>query len=232
MSGDIAARLESVRASIRDAGERAGREDSVTLVAVSKTVPAHAVLDAYQAGQRTFGENRVQEAVKKQSEIADRAPHADWHLIGHLQTNKVKTAVEAFSLLESVDSLRLAEHVDRHASRLGTKVPVLYEVNIAEETSKGGFTTVDLEESLPALLALGNIDPRGLMTVAPLAEHAPDVRPVFRRLRLLRDRIRDRFELNSFVELSMGMSNDYVEAIAEGATIVRIGRAIFGDRPG
>lgn len=231
MTAGVAARLAAAKNSIRDALDQAGRDDEVTLVAVSKTVPADPLVEAYDAGQRDFGENRVQEALDKQKTLAGRVTEVRWHLIGHLQRNKAKAAVGAFSLIESVDSTRLAREIDARAEALQISVPVLFEINIAGEASKGGFSRDEFLAELPALLSLPRLSACGLMTVAPLASDPSDVRPVFARLRELRDEIRERYALVEFVHLSMGMSNDYREAISEGATIVRLGRAIFGERP-
>ncbi len=229
---DIARRLKGVRAAIAAVAVDAGRPaDSVTLVAVSKTMPAESIQEAYDAGQRVFGENRVQEGAAKIAVLSARMPDARWHLIGHLQTNKVKPALEAFGVIESVDSVRLAEHIDRQAEMRRPSVPVLLEVNIGGEAAKSGFEPDGLRTVFPHLLALSHLQLRGLMTVAPLSGDPEEVRPVFRALRELRDDLRDHFPLTDFDDLSMGMSNDYRIAIQEGATMVRIGRAIFGERP-
>lgn len=229
---DAQARVHAVRAAIAEAAERAGRDPGeVTLVAVTKTIAAERVREAYDAGLRVFGENRVQEGGAKIATLAPEMPGVDWHLIGHLQTNKIKPAVEAFTVIESVDSLRLAERIDRQMATVGPTMPILLEVNIAGEEAKSGFSADDLREAFPQLLTLRHLELRGLMTVAPLAGDLEAVRPVFRALRDLRDELRDRYPLTGFADLSMGMSNDYQVAIQEGATMVRIGRALFGERP-
>jgi PLP dependent protein len=228
---DIAERLAAAKASIDDARLFAGRSDDVTLVAISKTMPASAVLAAFRAGQRVFGENRVQEAVRKQDELAEVMSDAAWHMVGHLQTNKARQIAGRFSLVHSVDSLKLASVLNRHAGSAGAKLPVLFEINVAGEASKSGFSQEEFWHSIGDLLSLEHLDARGLMTVAPAVDDSAEVRPVFRRLREMRDRVRDEMGRPSFQELSMGMTNDFREAIAEGATIVRLGRAIFGDRP-
>jgi pyridoxal phosphate enzyme (YggS family) len=227
---DVAARLRQVQSLVTAAAERAGRTDSVTVVAVTKTVPPERVQAVYDAGHHVFGENRVQEAVSKIESLRVSMPDARWHLIGHLQSNKVKQATEVFSLIESVDSLRLASALDERARRVGRVLPVLLEVNVAGEQSKSGFRESDLWLALPELLALSNLDVCGLMTVAPLVQGPEEVRWVFRRLRELRDRAQDRGPANNVQQLSMGMSGDFEVAVEEGATIVRIGRAIFGER--
>jgi PLP dependent protein len=227
---DLAERLAAARLSIQEALDEAGRKDAVTLVAVSKSFPAESVRDAYDAGQRDFGENKVQEAAGKRQELQDSTPEIRWHLIGHLQTNKAKTAVAAFQIIQSLDSKKIAEAVNLRATQLNIKMPALFEVNVAGEASKSGFEPNQLRREVAEMLNLPHIEPRGLMTMAPLVDDPTEVRGVFARLRDLRDEIRERFELVGFSELSMGMSNDYQEAIGQGATMVRLGRAIFGER--
>jgi pyridoxal phosphate enzyme (YggS family) len=218
----IAGYLSSVHGRIEAACARAGRSPGdVTLVAVSKGFSLDAIVEAYGAGQRDFGENRVQEAVAKIEALWARGIAPRWHLIGHLQTNKAKTAAERFAIIQSVDSKRVAEALSRAAA---APLPVLLEVNVAEEASKYGFTPEEVAPALSAIAPLSHIDIRGLMTVAPLTDQPETVRPVFRRLRELRDAL-------GLQELSMGMTNDFEVAIEEGATIVRVGRAIFGERP-
>lgn len=210
--------LERIRASIAAAAERAGRDpESVRLVAVSKTFPVDAVRAALDAGHTLFGENTVQEGLAKIEALAGTP--ARFHLIGHLQTNKARHAA-AFAMVESVDSVRVGQAISR---RLRAPLPVLLEVNVARDASKHGFAPEEVAGALSELATLPKIDVRGLMTVAPLVADAEEVRPVFRALRQLRDEL-------GLAELSMGMTNDYPVAIEEGATAVRIGRAIFGDR--
>jgi pyridoxal phosphate enzyme (YggS family) len=217
----IAENLERVRARIAEAAERAGRSAAdVRLVGVSKTFPASAVVAAVRAGLSDVGENRVQEAAAKQPEVAAAGAQPLWHLIGHLQTNKAGQALELFSLIHSVDSLRLAEALSRRAMR---PLGILLEVNVAAEATKSGFSPDAVSAAAGRIATLPNLDLCGLMTVAPLVADAEEVRPIFRRLRGLRDALGLR-------ELSMGMSADYAVAIEEGATIVRVGRAIFGER--
>lgn len=228
---DIQARLATVSAAIAEAASTVGRRpEDVRLVAVTKTVAAERIREGYEAGLRVFGENRVQEGAAKVAALRTM-PGADWHLIGHLQSNKVKAAIETFTLIESVDSTRLAERIDHQAEMVRPAVPVLLEVNVAGEAAKHGFSADGLREAFPQLLRLPRLELRGLMTVAPLANDPEEVRPVFRAVRRLRDELRDRYPLTGFDELSMGMSNDYWVAIQEGATMVRIGRALFGERP-
>jgi pyridoxal phosphate enzyme (YggS family) len=216
----IAERLEAVRERVAVACERSGRPpDGVTIVAVTKGFPRSAVAEAVAAGLRHVGENRVQEAATKCQ--VDLSPRPTWHLVGHLQTNKVKTALELFDIIHSVDSLHLAEAISGRAQRL---VPVLLEVNVAGAATKFGFSPETVAHAVEEMARLPGLELRGLMTVAPLAAAPEEVRPVFRRLCQLRDAL-------GLKELSMGMTDDFEVAIEEGATLVRIGRAIFGERP-
>ena len=214
----IAERLAAVRAEIAQICERADRDPrEVRLIAVSKTHPPETIREALAAGQIEFGENRVQEGLAKLDELADS--EARIHLIGHLQRNKARFAGR-FASVQSIDSVRLAEAVAR---QLDAPLDALLEVNVAGEASKQGFDPAELESAFAQIAALPQLRVRGLMTIAPLVADAEQARPVFRRLRELRDAL-------GLPELSMGMSNDYAVAIEEGATIVRIGRAVFGER--
>lgn len=229
---ELAQPLSHVRDALGRAAAEAGRApDSLRLVAVTKTVPAERIREAYGLGVRLVGENRVQEARQKQAQLADLA--LEWHLIGHLQTNKVKQAVGSFSLIHSVDSLRLLEAIDAQARAIGCRQDILLQVNVAREGTKSGFAPEEVPAALEEALALRGVAVRGLMAIAPRAEDPETVRSVFRQLRELRDACQtlagDRAELT---ELSMGMSADFRTAIAEGATLVRIGTGIFGQRPG
>jgi pyridoxal phosphate enzyme (YggS family) len=218
----IAGRLTEVRARIGAACRRAGRSPSdVTLVGVTKGFPAEAVAEAVSAGLKDCGENRVQEAAAKIATLAAMGIFPRWHLIGHLQTNKVKTALGLFAILHSVDSLRLARELRARATQ---PVPILLEVNVSQEASKFGFSVGELPNAASAISALPNLDVRGLMTVAPFSHDPETARPFFRQLRELRD-------ATGLRELSMGMTDDFEVAIEEGATMVRVGRAIFGQRP-
>ena len=226
----VAGNLATVRARIAAAAEAAGRDPAgVELVAVSKTFPVAALKAAMEAGQTVFGENRVQEALPKIEALAGiegpDGARPRFHLVGHLQTNKARQA-GAFDMIESVDSLRLAVALER---RLPRPMPVLLEVNVAGEASKHGFAPDEVGPALAAIAPLAKLDVVGLMTVAPLVADADAARPVFRALRRLRDAEAGRLGMG---QLSMGMSNDFAVAVAEGATIVRLGRAIFGDRRG
>jgi len=225
----IASNLARVQERITAAARRAGREPrEITLVAVTKTVPLEAIVAAYTLGLRHFGENRVQEALQK---VAGRPPGATWHMIGHLQRNKAKAAVRIFDLIHSVDSVPLAQELDRHCRALGKRLPVLLEVNVAGEASKFGFLPEGaFWEAVEQILSLPGLEVQGLMTVAPMVTDPEAVRPVFRQLRELRDELRRRWPALAWPHLSMGMTDDFEVAIEEGATMVRLGRAIFGPR--
>ena len=215
----VAERLALVRERVARAAERAGRSPAeVTIVAVSKSFPAQAIEEAAAAGIAHIGENRVQEAAAKVPSL--RHLPVTWHMVGHLQTNKAKTALELFDIIQSMDSLRLAEVLSRRAER---PIPVLLEVNVAGEASKFGLSPQEVLQTAEAVARLPHLDVRGLMTIAPLVGDPEEVRPVFRELRRLRDAL-------GLPELSMGMTDDFEVAIEEGATLVRIGRAIFGER--
>ena len=220
--------LAEIRAAIAAAERRAGRPaGSVQLLAVSKTFPVEDIMQAYNDGQRDFGENRLQEAMSKMPAMpAD----CTWHLIGPLQRNKVRKALEqGFSLIEAVDSLTLAECISRIAGELGTTARILLEVNVDAEDSKHGFTPQGLVEAWAALTALPHLDIRGLMCIPAPTEDPEGARPAFASLRALAERLRAQGPL-PLPELSMGMSHDFPVAVEEGATIVRVGSAIFGKR--
>jgi pyridoxal phosphate enzyme (YggS family) len=230
----IADNLAAVRDRVGRAATRVGRDPaSITLMAVSKTVEPERIRQAYAAGIRVFGENRVQEFAEKSSALADLRD-AQWHLIGHLQSNKTKKAAELFQAIDSIDSLRLAEKLNQAAPQTGRKVSVLIEIKVGEEESKSGIPldAPELEELLRAAPQLEHLHLRGLMTVPPFTEDPEGARPFFRALRDLRDRIASR-KLPAVIMdvLSMGMSHDFEVAIEEGSTCVRVGTAIFGARP-
>jgi len=225
---DVEQNLAEIRGRIAAATTRSGRaEADVELVAVSKTFPAEAVREAWNAGQALFGESRVQEAVAKIPELPGALR---WHFIGHLQKNKVRRALPLFELFHGVDSLELARDIDRIAAEEGAFPRVLLEVNVAGEASKFGFRPDTLERELDALLALPRLQIEGLMTIAPYADEPEHSRPFFRELRELRDRLSTQAGA-PLATLSMGMSGDFEIAIEEGATLVRVGTAIFGSRP-
>lgn len=223
----VAARLEIVRERIADAAARSRRaSDAVTLVGVSKGTARVIVDEAYAAGLRDVGENRVQEAQGKFA--TGRPDDLTLHLIGHLQTNKARDAVRLFSVVHSVDSAHLIDALQHQAARIQARIDILLEINISGEEAKQGAAP-EVAEALALHAAhQPQLRLRGLMTVAPLVDDAAMVRPVFAGLRELRDRLVDTHPTLDLPDLSMGMSNDYAVAIAEGATIVRIGRAIFG----
>jgi pyridoxal phosphate enzyme (YggS family) len=218
-------RLVIVQARIGAAAYKVGRDaSSIRLVLASKTQPSEVIRAAWEAGARDFGENYVQEAIAKQAELADLTD-IRWHLIGHLQTNKAKTAASAFELIHSVDSVRLAEALAR--AQLSPRVHALIEVNLGAEASKTGVAPEGVAAILDAAHEKIEID--GLMTIPPPARSAEAARPYFARLRELRDRLATESGY-ALSELSMGMTDDFEIAIEEGATIVRIGRAVFGER--
>ena len=223
----IAENLEFIRQRIATAAERSGRSaGEVKLVAVSKTYPPEVIREAIQAGQRSFGENRVQDALPK---IDALPPDLEWHLIGHLQSNKVRKVTGHFSLFHGVDNSALALQMNRIAGELGATANILLEVNISGEQSKFGFTPTSLPAALEELLPLPHLRVEGLMTMAPFSENPDSARPVFEGLRKLRDALSTATG-HTLKELSMGMSGDFEQGILEGATIVRIGSAIFGSR--
>jgi pyridoxal phosphate enzyme (YggS family) len=225
----MAANIAHVRSIIAEAASRVGRApEEITLVAVSKTMPVELVQIAYNLGVTDFGENRVQEALPK---IASFHPQGlRWHMIGHLQSNKAGKVVNPFYCVHSVDSLHLAQTLSRHAGEQGKRLPVLLQINVSGEASKEGMPLAGTSELARQIVALPYIRVEGLMTIAPLVEDPEQVRPAFRKLRLVRDQLRAELPECSWQHLSMGMTGDYSVAIEEGATIVRIGRAIFGER--
>ena len=229
----VAANIASIQERIAAATRRAGRRsEEIVLMAVSKTQPPERIREAYDAGQRLFGENRVQEFAAKAEALGDLR-EADWHMIGHLQTNKAARTAELFRAVDSVDSVKLAEKLDAAARKLGRKLDVLIEVNLGGEEAKSGVApdSLALEELLLAAPRLDALAFRGLMTVPPFTEDPEGARPYFRKLRELRDAITSR-KLPSVAldQLSMGMSHDFEVAIEEGSTCVRVGTAIFGER--
>jgi pyridoxal phosphate enzyme (YggS family) len=226
----LAERLDAVRHAIAEAATRAGRPaQEVELVAVSKTHPPEAVVEAIDAGQLLFGESRVQEARAKVPLLPGRTR---WHFIGHLQRNKIRHALAlGFELLHGIDSLEIAADVNRIAREVGAFPKLLLEVNVAGEASKFGFSPAKLRAQMEELLAFDRLQIEGLMTIAPLAPKAEDSRPHFAALRTLREALQTEFRV-PLPRLSMGMSGDYAIGIEEGATLVRVGTAIFGTRSG
>jgi pyridoxal phosphate enzyme (YggS family) len=232
-SMSIAANIRQIQERIAAAGRRAGRSpEDITLMAVSKTFPPESIREAYAAGLRIFGENRVQEFAGKVEAVRDLRD-AEWHLIGHLQTNKAAKAAELFNAVNSVDSVRLAEKLNAAAESLGKTLAVLIEINVGGEEAKSGVApdSSELELILQAAPRFNNLTIRGLMTVPPYTEDPKAARPYFQELRTIRDRIAARkLPLISTEHLSMGMSHDFEIAIEEGSTCVRVGTAIFGTR--
>ena len=225
----LAENIAHVRARVGEAAEKAGRDPAeITLVAVSKTKPVELVEMAYNLGVTDFGENRVQEALPKIARFHPAGLH--WHLIGHLQSNKAGKAVEPFACVHSVDSLHLARLLNRRAEEEGKRLPILLQVNVAGEVSKEGMAPGETPELARQIVALPALQVEGLMTIAPLVDDPEEVRPIFRELRRLRDRLREQVTASAWAHLSMGMTDDYEVAIEEGATLVRVGRAIFGAR--
>jgi pyridoxal phosphate enzyme (YggS family) len=228
----IAENLSVVRARINAAAQRAGRNPGeITLVAVSKTKPIEAIQAAYAAGQRDFGENRVEELWPKvhQAEALGLA-EIRWHLIGTIQSRKSEQAVGPFTLIHSLDRLKLADRLSRDAQAAGCVLSVLLEVNVSGEGSKHGFTPDEVRQLAGRLGALPGIRIHGLMTMAPLTAPGEAAQPFFRALRQLRDELVNLYPLIDWQQLSMGMTGDFEAAVAEGATLVRIGSAIFGER--
>jgi pyridoxal phosphate enzyme (YggS family) len=229
MAEQIRERLVRVREQIARAAERAGRSaEDITLIAVSKTFDSATVQQAVDAGARDLGENRVQEAITK---VAMVKGNVRWHLIGHLQSNKARQAVEAFEVIHTIDSSQLAERLDRVAGETGRRPEVLVQVDLAHEPTKSGADESELPAIIEALDSARHLEFRGLMTLPPFFDSPEQTRPYFRRLReILEGLNRGRGPGQKLTELSMGMSNDFEAAIEEGATMVRVGTAIFGSR--
>jgi PLP dependent protein len=218
---DIKSNLEIVRARIARACQRSGRSiEDITLIGVTKTEKAEVIRQAHDLGLRDFGENRVMEAADKIKSLADLQPRPTWHMIGHLQTNKLRTALEFFDLIQSVDSVHLAGAINKS---IENKIPVFLQVNVSGEASKSGFSLADFPGAFELISKMPGLEIKGLMTIAPQAENAEEVRPIFRKLNRLK-------ETCHLKDLSMGMTHDFEVAIEEGATLIRVGRAIFGER--
>jgi pyridoxal phosphate enzyme (YggS family) len=228
--GTVAENLNAVGERIAKAAARVGRDPaSITLVAVTKTMPVERIREAIEAGHRVFGENRVQEA---QDKVQALGRDVQWHLIGHLQRNKVRFVCDLFDLIHSVDSLPLAQEIDRRAAQRGVVMPILIQVNIGDETTKSGVALPDTLPLVQSVAALSHVTVRGLMCIPPALEDPEAVRPYFAQLRALAEKIAQAHLPNvAMTELSMGMSHDFEVAIEEGATLVRVGSAIFGPRP-
>jgi len=241
---DVTRNLTQVQERIAQAALRVGRDPAeVTLVAVTKTCPPEAVVAAYQAGVRHFGENRVEEALPKIPAVHARlaGPRPTWHMIGHVQSRKAQPVVACFDTVHSVDRLKVARRLSQFAHEAGRVLPALLECNISGEETKFGFDLRGWEQdegrrgaflaAVGEVLALPGLAVQGLMTMAPFVADAEVVRPVFASLRAVLDMLRERFPSGDWRHLSMGMTDDFEVAIEEGATLVRIGRAIFGTRP-
>jgi PLP dependent protein len=228
--GTVADNLSAVKERIAKAAARVGRDpEGITLVAVTKTMPVERIREAIDAGQQVFGENRVQEA---QAKIEVLGREVQWHLIGHLQRNKVKFACDLFDLIESVDNLPLAQEINARAARHGITMPILIQVNIGDETTKSGVAAAAALALVRQVATLPHVAIKGLMCVPPAVEVAEHARPYFVALRTLAEQMaRERIPTVAMSELSMGMSHDFDVAIEEGATMVRVGSAIFGARP-
>jgi len=240
---DITANLAGIRERIAEAAQRAGRSpEDVTLIAVTKTHPADVVLAAYEAGVRHFGENRAREGISKITAVEPyiSGDRPTWHMIGHIQSRKARRVVEHYDYVHSVDRVKIAQRLSSYIDPDERALPVLLECNISGEGSKYGFALEDWEgnevlqkaffAAVDEILALPGLEVRGLMTMPPYVEDPEEVRPLFASLRILREVLRDRFNSVDWRHLSMGMTNDFEVAIEEGATMIRVGRGIFGPR--
>lgn len=236
---DINSNLARLKERIAAAATRAGREpEEITLVAITKTFPPQAIEEAFAAGLREFGENRVQEAEPKIKWLRERDVLLKWHMVGHLQRNKAKKAIHLFDIIHSVDSVRLAAEMSRRCEIARITMPVLLEINVSGEASKYGFPVEESKgqeeeqflHAVEEMTALPNLDLQGLMTMAPFGAPEGVLRSCFSRLRSLLSKVKEKFPENAWRHLSMGMTDDFEIAVEEGATIIRVGRAIFGER--
>jgi len=236
---DIKSNLEHVRERIAAAATRVGRDpDEITLVVVTKTFPPETIEEAWCAGLREFGENKVQEAEPKITWFREKGLELNWHMVGHLQRNKVKKAIRLFDIIHSVDSARLAGEISRRCKVAGTNMPILLEVNVSGEPSKYGLRVQEADsdqeeqvlDTVRQIAALPNLDVQGLMTMAPIGAPEEVLRSCFRSLRRLFDKLKEDLPDLQWRHLSMGMTDDFEVAIEEGATLIRVGRAIFGKR--
>ncbi len=227
---DIKANLEAIRERVFKACERALRDPKeVKILGASKKQPPEKILAAYEAGLRVIGENYVQEAREKREALANL--NLEWHLIGRLQTNKARQAIKIFDIVETIDREAIAKELSKRAEKLGRILPVLIEVNIGGEETKAGVAPEELFSLAELILSLPGLELRGLMTMPPYREDPEEVRPYFARLRELLVKLKDKFPEAPLCELSMGMSHDFEVAVEEGATIIRVGTALFGPRP-
>ncbi len=236
---DINSNLARLKERIAAAAARAGRETGeITLVAITKTFPPQAIEEALSIGLREFGENRVQEAEQKIEWFRERDIPLKWHMVGHLQRNKVKKAVRLFDIIHSVDSIRLAREISHRSAIAEITMPVLLEVDVSGEASKYGFRADESKDeqqeqflrAVEKMASLPNLDLQGLMTMAPFGAPEEVLRSCFSRLRSLLSQVKEKFPEKAWHHLSMGMTDDFEVAIEEGATIIRVGRAIFGER--
>ncbi len=225
----VARQYDEIKKRVEAACQRAGRNpEEVTLIAVSKTKPVEMLREAYEAGARDFGENKVQEILAKEPKLPE---DIRWHMIGHLQTNKVRQIVGKTCLIHSVDSVRLAEEIHKESVKKGLVTQILLEVNVAEEESKFGFHVEEVEDALKQIQELSGVCVRGLMTIAPFVDNPEDNRPVFQKLnKLYVDMKTKNIDNDTMNILSMGMTGDFEVAVEEGATMVRVGTGIFGAR--
>jgi len=221
--------INLVKATITNSAHQAGRNtDDITLVAVTKTIPVERIIEAYNLGITNFGENYLQEALPK---IEAFHPHdVSWHMIGHLQSNKASKVIPNFEYIHTIDSLKLAQKINHHVITVGKKTKILLQVNISGETSKNGISRKEILTIAQAIAKCTHLELVGLMTIPPFSENPEVSRLVFRSLRLLRDELQKEVPNSQLKHLSIGMSHDYAIAIEEGATIVRIGQALFGTR--
>jgi PLP dependent protein len=227
----ILSNLQTIRLQIQETASKCGRDPAaIRLVAVSKKCPVSSLHEAMQADQFLFGENYIQEAVQKKEATGDVAL---FHFIGHLQSNKVRPAAHTFQMIETIDRFKLAAALDKELKLQGKTMDILVQVNIGREPQKSGVLPEDTEKLFTQIIPLSNLRIQGLMTIPPFVEDPEQTRPYFRALRLLAEKMQEKkyFFDNTHVELSMGMSSDYTIAIEEGATLVRVGTAIFGNRP-
>ena len=233
----IAANLADVQDRIQAACQRVARAPKeVTLVAVTKTRSLEQIMAAFECGARDFGENRIEELAAKLPQLEGQLPGVTWHMIGHLQSRKARQATLLADVIHSVDTLKLARRLERFAGEQAKTLPVLLELNVSREESKAGFAAWDqqgrdaLVSQIQELAAFQHLEVQGLMTMAPIVPDPELARPIFRALRLMRDRLREQAPFSTWEALSMGMTGDFEVSIEEGATIVRVGRAIFGPR--
>lgn len=230
---DLQSRITEIYEKIHDASDRVNRDpNEITLMAASKTVEPHTILEAIDHGVTTFGENQIQEAESKFEQQPDLARRATWHFIGSLQSNKARKALSLFTSIQSIDRLSIANRLNSIANDLAIRVPIYIEVNVAEESTKTGCSPSLLPTLAASISLFANLEIVGLMTIAPAVTNQEEARPIFRKLRTMRDELQATASFHSInLGLSMGMSSDYQVAIQEGSTLVRIGTSLWGARP-